>query len=74
MEKFVEITYLMFTDMFMGKMILYKGVEIPKWQAYAFFKYRVDECFDLYLNQHDKFKAVDKDGWLNGIFININSN
>ena len=64
----------MFTDMFMGRRILYLGYEIPKWEAYIYFRYRVDECIDLYLGQHEFFKTQDKEGWLKGVFININSN
>lgn len=66
METIKEVTYLQFTDIFMGKRIFLDNVEISKWEAYHRLAFTVDDCMDVLLNDHPRLSCIDKKGWSNG--------
>lgn len=66
METIKEVTYLQFTDIFMGKRIFLDGEEISKWEAYHRLAFTMDDCMDVLLNDHPRITCQDKKGWSNG--------
>lgn len=68
METIKEVTYLQFTDIFMGKRIFLDNVEISKWEAYHRLAFTMDDCMDVLLNDHPRLTCEDKEGWSNGKF------
>lgn len=68
MDTIKEVSYLQFTDIFMGKQIFFDGEPISKWEAYHRIAFSVDDCMDVILGDHPRFNCRDKKGWVNGNF------
>lgn len=64
-----DVSYLEFTDIFMGKAFFLDGKEIPKWEAYHRIAFTMDDCMDVLLGHHHRILCKDKDGWVNGELI-----
>lgn len=69
MNTIKEVTYLEFTDIFMGKQIFFDGEPISKWEAYHRIAFTMDDCMDVLLNQHHRLSCLDKPNWSNGSLI-----
>lgn len=64
-----DVSYLEFTEIFMGKAIYLDGVEISKWEAYHRIAFTMDDCMDVLLGDHYRISCRDKNGWSNGQLI-----